>query len=155
LVRAHLSYNGFGQGELGFGEVVHLLKVEPELRAVIEEAGQAQSRVGGDGALAANNLADPRFAAPLRGSFLLWLAYPAFRPLRRTPCWAIILRSLRDVYLCDVAAMNGHMRMFAEEEYLSWVKTPPSFEAFSARLKPCPCYKTCLARVFPQPVKPA
>jgi len=41
FVDAHLCFNGLGQGELGFGEVVHLLKIEPELRAVIEEAGQA------------------------------------------------------------------------------------------------------------------
>jgi hypothetical protein len=37
---------------------VHLLKIEPELRAVIKEAGQAQSRIGGDGALAANDLTE-------------------------------------------------------------------------------------------------
>src|ERR1700723_1708501 len=52
FVDAHLCFNGFGQGEFGSGEVVHLLKVEPELRAVIEEAGQAKRRVGSDGALA-------------------------------------------------------------------------------------------------------
>jgi hypothetical protein len=31
FVDTHLCFNGFDQGEFGFGEVVYLLKVEPEL----------------------------------------------------------------------------------------------------------------------------
>src|ERR1700722_15883366 len=59
-VDRHLGFNRLGQSEFGFGEVVHLLKVEPELRAIVEEAGKAQSRVGSDGSLASNNLTDAR-----------------------------------------------------------------------------------------------
>src|ERR1035437_5355754 len=35
------------------------------------------------------------------------------------------------------------------------LKPSVNYQAFAARLKSCPCYKTCSLRVFPQPVKPS
>lgn len=38
FVDPHLGFNGFGQSEFGLGEIVHLLKIEPELQAVEDGA---------------------------------------------------------------------------------------------------------------------
>src|SRR5579863_8144344 len=56
----HLALNGLMQFHSRFREIVLLLKIHPELRAVAEEARQAERGVGSDGAPAMNDVSNPR-----------------------------------------------------------------------------------------------
>jgi len=59
-VSLNLPLNPLVQLEPCLGQVVHLLEVEPELRAVAEELRQAQSSIGRDRSPAMNDVADTR-----------------------------------------------------------------------------------------------
>jgi hypothetical protein len=54
----NVAFDGILQFQTRFGQVVHLLEIEPEFGAVAKETGQAQSGIGRDGAFAVDNFAD-------------------------------------------------------------------------------------------------
>jgi len=59
-VGLNLTFNGMFQFDLCLGQVMHLLQVQPELRAVPKEASKAKRRIRRDGASAMNNVPDAR-----------------------------------------------------------------------------------------------
>jgi uncharacterized membrane protein YedE/YeeE len=53
------------------------------------------------------------FTSPLQGEELGWLTFPGLRPLRRTPCWAIFVLSLRESACGAIlAGMHQFTRQF-------------------------------------------
>jgi hypothetical protein len=69
-VGLNVPLNRFAQFKASLGQVVHLLEVEPELRAVAEELRQAERRVGRDRSAAMNDVANARGAWRLCGMLL-------------------------------------------------------------------------------------
>ena len=66
------AFNVAGLLEPSFGKVVHLLQVQPKFGAIAEEAGEAESGVWRDGALAEHDVANAGGGdADLHGQFML------------------------------------------------------------------------------------